>query len=108
MSGKKRTVSKEATTDKPVVVPQAQVQEKEAVADNVVTYPRSVLLKNNTPRRVKESVTGVALMPYSENAVEVKSEGDLKQIINNFMQLNTLNKWVNGLQVIHPLGDDNA
>lgn len=109
MSGKKRAASKVTTTKEPVVVAQESVKEKEAVAESQVTYPCSVLLKNNTHRRVTGSVTGGAvLMPHSENTVEVKSEGDLKQIINNFEQLNQLNKWTNGLQVIHPLGDDDA
>lgn len=113
MSSKKRSVSKVATTDDAVVVPQEPVTntettKSEVVAVRLITYPCAVLLKNNTPRRIKESVTGVALMPHSTEKVVLTHENDFKQITNNFKQLNLQNQWTDGLQITHSLGGDDA
>ena len=75
-------------------------------AENSATWPQKVTLKNDTPFRFMESVTRTLLQANSDCTVSV-SKDEFVRINNNFKQLNILNK-CNGLQVICPLGVENA
>lgn len=75
---------------------------KKQIAD---TWPKSVVLKNDTPVRVRESVTRTVLMPYSECRVLVANELAMSQIEKNFKSLNALNNWENGLTAALSLGE---
>jgi hypothetical protein len=75
-------------------------------AELSATWPQKVVLKNDTPFRFMESVTRTLLEANSDRTVSV-SKDEFVRINNNFKQLNILNK-CNGLQVICPLGVENA
>ena len=73
----------------------------------VATWPREVVVKNNTPFRFVEKVKSVILTAHSEQTVMV-SESELMRIKHNFMQLNLLNNWNDGLTVVDSLGEENG
>lgn len=65
----------------------------------VATWPREVTVKNNTPFRFVETVKSVILTAHSEQLVMV-SESEFMRMKHNFLQLNLLNNWNNGLVVL--------
>lgn len=73
----------------------------------VATWPRAVVVKNDTPFRFTEKVKSVILTAHSEQTVMV-SESELMRIKHNFMQLNLLNNWNNGLTVVDSVGEENG
>ena len=73
----------------------------------VATWPRDVVVKNNTAFRFVEKVKSVVLTAHSEQMVMV-SESEFMRIKHNFMQLNLLNNWNDGLTVVDSLGEENG
>jgi len=65
----------------------------------VATWPREVTVKNNTSFRFVETVKSVILTAHSEQLVMV-SESEFMRMKHNFLQLNLLNNWNNGLVVL--------
>lgn len=74
----------------------------------VSDWPKLVVIKNDTPVRVNESVSRTVLMPYSDATVTIECEDDFAQLVKNFKHLNALNQWENGLSVTYPIGVENA
>lgn len=73
----------------------------------VATWPRDVVVKNNTAFRFVEKVKSVVLTAHSEQTVMV-SESELLRIKHNFMQLNLLNNWNDGLTVVDSVGENHG
>ena len=71
------------------------------------TWPREVVVKNNTPFQFIEKVKSVILTAHSTQTVIV-SESELLRIKHNFMQLNLLNNWNDGLTVLDSVGENHG
>jgi len=85
----------------------AAPKKKIPVLTKAVVWPREVIVKNDTPFRFVEKVKSVILAAHSEQPVMV-SESEFMRIKHNFMQLNLLNGWDNGLVVIDSVGEKNG
>lgn len=70
-------------------------------------WPRDVLIKNNSPFQFTEKVKSIVLAAHTEQKVMV-SESEFMRIKHNFMQLNLLYGWDNGLMVVDSVGVENG
>lgn len=106
-----------ATKKKPTVAPSPVTVTKAVIVDSgdavkqavevVESWPKLVVIKNDTSCRFIETVSRTLLEPHSDRTITV-SKDEFARINNNFKQLNILNRWENGLQIIYPLGVEDA
>ena len=74
---------------------------------DINAWPREVTIQNNTPFTMTEKVKSIVLESETEVVVMV-SESEFMRIKHNFMQLNLLRDWDNGLVVIDSVGVENG
>lgn len=74
---------------------------------NQDAWPREVVMQNNTPFPFTEKVKSVVLAAHSEQSVMV-SETEFMRVKHNFMQINLLYGWTNGLNVVDSVGVENG